>query len=344
MALFEIARKRLKEQQEISKKSGKSFFTSDLSTNEYLLVREAGCQPIGLVMGTSFYQVGFYSNFQGYISKTGEVETLTQAQIAARENAVSRMQEEAAMLGAHGIIGVRLQQGRKGWGTAGMVEFTAIGTAIKIPNYHSTNKPFTSDLSGQEFWQLRQAGYWPKGLVFGACSYYVHSDRTTRNLMNPTLWNRLFGQSRRNQELIQLTQGFQNAREIAIMRLAEEIQQLGAIGAVGMHIEKREEVITYQPWNKAGCFFGLFFLGLFISVFITMAIGHSTASTILFFLLFFSVILSVIISSIIGIFQNRGPFRDILTNFVAIGTAIVKDDSEIQKPINTLMFLPLSKT
>ena len=57
-------------------------------------MREAGCDPLGLVMGTSFYQVGFYRNFWGYRSRTGEVEALTQAQLAARELAVSRLHKK----------------------------------------------------------------------------------------------------------------------------------------------------------------------------------------------------------------------------------------------------------
>ena len=31
----------------------RSFFTSDLSVNEFLLIKEAGLEPLGLVMGTS---------------------------------------------------------------------------------------------------------------------------------------------------------------------------------------------------------------------------------------------------------------------------------------------------
>ena len=34
------------------------FFTSDLSVNEFLLVKEAGFQPLGLVMGSSIYSIG----------------------------------------------------------------------------------------------------------------------------------------------------------------------------------------------------------------------------------------------------------------------------------------------
>ena len=36
-----------------------SLFTSDLSVNEFLLVREAGFRPLGLVLGSSIYHVGF---------------------------------------------------------------------------------------------------------------------------------------------------------------------------------------------------------------------------------------------------------------------------------------------
>ena len=34
-------------------------FTSDLSVNEFLLVKEAGFDPLGLVVGSSIYHIGF---------------------------------------------------------------------------------------------------------------------------------------------------------------------------------------------------------------------------------------------------------------------------------------------
>jgi uncharacterized protein YbjQ (UPF0145 family) len=320
------------------KQIGNNFFTSDLTCNEYLLTREAGCEPIGVVMGTCFYKVGFFGYFRGYQNFTGELAALTQAQLAVRELAVSRMQQEAAMLGAQGIIGVRLKKSRSGWGI-GMVEFTAIGTAIRIPGRLATSKPFTSDLSGQEFWQLQQAGYYPKGLVFGACSYYVHSSSTTRMLMNPSAWNRLFGQGRRNQELTQFTQGFQDARELALMRLTEDIRQLGAVGAVGMDIQTSEETITYQPWSFLGCFIQLFFFGLFITSFGLMVNGNAVGFALLSFM-----VPAGFIQSFVNNFRNTGPFRDLLTNFVAIGTAIVEDQIPAKNSATkTLIFIPLSK-
>lgn len=35
------------------------LFTSDLSVNEFLLVREAGFDPVGLVVGSSIYHIGY---------------------------------------------------------------------------------------------------------------------------------------------------------------------------------------------------------------------------------------------------------------------------------------------
>ena len=37
----------------------RALLTSDLSINEFLLVREAGFDPVGLVMGSSIYHIGF---------------------------------------------------------------------------------------------------------------------------------------------------------------------------------------------------------------------------------------------------------------------------------------------
>src|SRR5712692_11208344 len=36
----------------------RGLFTSDLSVNEFLLVREAGFDPVGLVVGSSIYHIG----------------------------------------------------------------------------------------------------------------------------------------------------------------------------------------------------------------------------------------------------------------------------------------------
>ena len=145
----------------------RGFFTSDLSVNEFLLVKQSGFEPLGLVLGSSIYHIGFQ---QARWNQSQELGVLTQAMYHARELAMTRMEEEADQLGADGIVGVRLDIGRYEWG-ADLAEFISVGTAVKhrggelhrAPN----GRPFTSDLSGQDFATLLRAGYRPVGLGDG---------------------------------------------------------------------------------------------------------------------------------------------------------------------------------
>src|SRR5918911_1481403 len=102
------------------------IFTSDLTVNEFLLVKQAGFTPLGLVLGTSVYHLGLQI---GRWSQNQELGTLSQAMYHARELAMTRMQAEAHMLGADGIVGVRLDVELKEWGSD-TAEFLAVGTAV----------------------------------------------------------------------------------------------------------------------------------------------------------------------------------------------------------------------
>src|SRR5512144_750202 len=123
------------------------LFTSDLSVNEFMLVRKAGFEPLGLVIGSSIYHVGYQV---GAYSQNMELTMLSQAMYHARELAMSRMEAEADILGADGIVGVRLDVGRYEWGES-LAEFIAVGTAVRSMDgtSHKTpkGKPFTSDLT-----------------------------------------------------------------------------------------------------------------------------------------------------------------------------------------------------
>ena len=79
----------------------KGLFTSDLSVNEFLLVKEAGFDPLGLVVGSSIYHIGWQ---KPALNQSVELTTLTQAMYHARELAMTRMEEEADSLGADGTI------------------------------------------------------------------------------------------------------------------------------------------------------------------------------------------------------------------------------------------------
>jgi uncharacterized protein YbjQ (UPF0145 family) len=207
----------------------RGFFTSDLSVNEFLLVKQSGFEPLGLVLGSSIYHIGFQ---QAMWNQSQELGVLTQAMYHARELAMTRMEEEADQLGADGIVGVRLDIGRYEWG-ADLAEFIAVGTAVKhragelhrAPN----GRPFTSDLNGQDFATLLRAGYRPAGLVMGNCVYHVGRQGMLASLK----------QVGRNVEMPNYTQALYEARELAMERMQREADELQAGGIVGARIIER---------------------------------------------------------------------------------------------------------
>ena len=207
----------------------KGLFTSDLSVNEFLLVREAGFDPVGLVVGSSIYHIGYQ---RASFNQNQEMTVLTQAMYHARELAMTRMEEEANALGADGIVGVRLEVTQHEWGES-LAEFVAIGTAIRARNGQSYRNvkgmPFTSDLSGQDFWTLLRTGYRPVGMVMGNCVYHV-----ARQGMGQ--WFKQVGQ---NVEMTNYTQALYDSRELAMERMQNEAVSLKAHGVVGTQISER---------------------------------------------------------------------------------------------------------
>ncbi|HET8842339.1 MAG TPA: heavy metal-binding domain-containing protein, partial [Ktedonobacteraceae bacterium] len=135
------------------------FFTSDLSVDEFLLLDEGGFEPVGLVIGSSIYHIGYQP--RNWLQNQ-EMEVLSQVMYDARGWAMKRMMKEAKALKADGIVGVRIEVTPHERREA-LAEFVAIGTAVRACNpdiFRSTGgKFFTSDLSGQDFWTLRRAGY-----------------------------------------------------------------------------------------------------------------------------------------------------------------------------------------
>ncbi len=228
------ALERLQGLRETGRKGG--IFTSDLSVNEFLMVREAGFEPLGLVLGSCIYHVGIQ---YGSWKQNQELNVISQAMYQARELAMSRMEQEALLLKADGVVGVRLEVKRLEWDT-NILEFMAIGTAIAHSAGHPGFKgpkgmPFTSDLSGQDFWMLLRAGHRPLAMVMGSCVYHVAHQGVLRAL----------GNVGRNVEITQFTQAMYDARELAMERMQHEAAEAGADGVVGVQLHEGSH--NWQP-------------------------------------------------------------------------------------------------
>jgi len=205
-------------------------FTSDLSVDELLCIESMGFDALGLVLGSSIYHIGWQ---RIRTTRNEELHVISQAMYDARRLAIHRMEQEAAAVDADGIVGVRMEIKRYDWGPD-LLEFLFIGTAVRArdPNQRirpDHGIPFSSDLSGQDFYKLRIAGFRPVRLVIGSCVYHV----STQSL------GQWFRQLSGSTEHVPLTQGTYAARELAMRRMEAECTQFGAGGVVAVQVQER---------------------------------------------------------------------------------------------------------
>jgi uncharacterized protein YbjQ (UPF0145 family) len=208
-------------------------FTSDLSVSEYVLLGEAGFEPLGFVVGSSIYHIGLQIGRWG---QNQELQVLTQAMYNARELAMSRMRAEADELGADGIVGVILRLQAYVWGQD-VLEFVATGTAVRSlagtgAHRAPDGRAFTSDLSAQDFFRLLAAGASPVAFVLGTCVYHIAHQSAMQALR----------QTGQNQEMVQFTQGIYEARELALTRMQAEATEAQASGIVGVGVQVSNHV------------------------------------------------------------------------------------------------------
>ncbi|MGH2973026.1 MAG: heavy metal-binding domain-containing protein [Gaiellaceae bacterium] len=218
-------------------------FSSDLSIDEFVLARAAGLRPVAQVMGSSIYHVGWQQQPGNWGIQMGsssqELSVLSEAWNNARQRAFARLEQEATLVGADAVIGVRLTIGRHDW-AAGAIEYVAVGTAVRSEGSEraGAQRPVLTDLSGQDFWKLWRAGERPLGVVGASTVHYIVAGWSTQQAQSG------LGAGWANQELRDFTRGVYDARETALGRMTSEARELGAAGVVGVSIvhgvEERE--------------------------------------------------------------------------------------------------------
>ena len=219
---------------------------SALSTAEFAAIRSTGFEPVGQVLGAAVYNVGYTGGFScpgawtgfgrgvpavGVTTVSGDgdfasfgpmVATLYQA----RRSAIDRMTAECTALGGHGVVGVTLSIGAF---PAGGLEFKALGTAVRGPG-PPLARPFTSDLSGQDFAKLFVDGWMPVGLALGISVGARHDDWLT---VTQTRWGA------GNTEVHGYTEVMTHTRHDAREQLEKDVARLGADGVVVTTVTSR---------------------------------------------------------------------------------------------------------
>jgi uncharacterized protein YbjQ (UPF0145 family) len=180
--LPDAARARLARYDEVGLK------TSLLSVPGHVGVESVGVHPVAEVMGCIVQNIGWTGGLNygvgggvgGYVGSVS-FQPYVQALYHGFDTALSRMTTEAKAMGADGIVGIRLTRSRLGDSSQ---EFVALGTAVRADSSRRPRRLFTTDLAGQDFAKLMQAGWVPVRIAIGIAVESQFLDWASRSQMS----------------------------------------------------------------------------------------------------------------------------------------------------------------
>src|SRR6202023_3536079 len=154
----------------------------------------------------------------------GEVHEYSQMYNAIRHHALERLRAEASAAGGNSVADVGIRMRPFG---AGIVEFLLTGTACHRPRISSgpvsPEQVVTSELTGEEIWNLASLGYAPVQLVMATSVYSLG--------LAAGIGTRIRSVSKG--ELPEVTRIVYHARENAIELLRAEATRIGAESVIG---------------------------------------------------------------------------------------------------------------
>jgi uncharacterized protein YbjQ (UPF0145 family) len=113
--------------------------TSDLTNEEMWNLISIGYMPVKLILGVSVYSLGVAGGITSILKgfSRGEITELTTLIYEARENALGKIMSQAQSCGADDVVGIKTYVYHLG---SGLIEFMAIGTAVKrIPGLQTVS-------------------------------------------------------------------------------------------------------------------------------------------------------------------------------------------------------------
>jgi len=134
-------------------RSGRAPWVATLTPAELLIVRSHGIKPVASVSATCWLHYGWswtLGHRQGW------------------EAALQRLREEARAAGANATLDVKMRT--VPLGVENSMDFTLVGTAVKIDGLPPSSDPIVATVPALEFAKLLEADVVPTGIAIGA--YY----------------------------------------------------------------------------------------------------------------------------------------------------------------------------
>jgi uncharacterized protein YbjQ (UPF0145 family) len=205
------------------------FFSCATSGIDLYCHLDSGYHPIKFVMGNVAYALGIGRGLVGTVRTLdrGEVVEFSRMYNDIRHVALERLKEEARQVGGNAVVDVSIQMIPHG---PGQVELLMTGTASHHPSLPEGGHVATSELSGEEVWNLASLGLAPHELVMATSVYSLG--------LVGGIGAMLRGLSRG--EIPEVTELIYQARENALKLLKQDAERLGAERVIGNRLQIRE--------------------------------------------------------------------------------------------------------
>jgi uncharacterized protein YbjQ (UPF0145 family) len=202
------------------------FFSTACSGQDLFCQIDAGYEPRHFVIGNVAYALGIGRGITGglkVLARRGEVKEFSDMYNHTRHLALERLEAEAAERGCNAVVDITTRILPFG---PGVREMLMVGTGSHNPVLGQPKVPFTSELTGEELWNLTQMGYAPLRLVLGTSVYALGFAGGL------TAFFRSFARG----EVDEVTRMVYDARENCLNHIRVEAEAIKADGVIGIKI------------------------------------------------------------------------------------------------------------
>lgn len=138
--------------------AGRGAWVATMTPAELLLARSHGIRPVATVSGTCWFSYGW---------------SWTEGHAQGWHEALDRLRREAAAAGANAVVDVRMRTLRHR--IASSMDFTLLGTAVRIDRLPPGKDPVIATVPALEFVRLLEADIVPVGIAVGACYDWLNN-------------------------------------------------------------------------------------------------------------------------------------------------------------------------
>jgi uncharacterized protein YbjQ (UPF0145 family) len=201
------------------------FFTTACTGQDFYCQLDAGYEPRHFVMGNVAYALGVSRGISGMLRgfAGGEVKQFSDMYNHTRHLALERLEKEARERGANTVVDIHTHILPFG---AGAREMLMVGTASHHPAFGNPERPVTSELTGEELWNLAKMGFGPLRLLLGTSVYSLGFAQGIGALFK----------SLQRGEVDAVTKLIYEARENCLAHIDSEAKAIGADAVVGVKV------------------------------------------------------------------------------------------------------------